>query len=513
VKLVFTREEEFACTETRHPTVVRLKTGVKKDGTLTVRHSKTIYDTGAYASHGSFVFTRAMRSLALWRCANIKYEGLLVYTNKVVAGAMRGYGNPQHTFAVELQNDQIAEELGIDPMEWRLKNHIRVGDIDKAPGRGDPGKPIGGSNWIPALYKIQSCGLSECIVKGAESIGWERRKMKPGEVGETRKRGIGMACGMHSSGTMPTPRFSSVYIRLNEDGRIDIISGGCDHGGTGQHTVIAQIAAEELGVPLETITVTAEDTGVTPYDSGTAGASGGTYTVGGALVEAITDLKKKLLRQASTMLKAHVEDLEIEKGYVHVKGAPDKQLSFKDIAGKARVDRHPYTYLEGDGYYYYPATNAPPFFVDFAEVEVDTETGQVKVLKIVAAHDSGRAINPMFFEGQVQGGIQQGVGYALTERLIVDEVTGMPLNPTFLDYNVLRAVDMPETEVIIVETEEPTGPLGAKGLGEPCSVSVAPAVVNAVCDAIGVRIKELPITPEKVLQALTEKEQQERIAH
>ncbi len=513
VKIVYSREEEFACTETRHPAVVHLKTGVKKDGTLTARYSKTIYDTGAYASVGPFVYTRAMRSLALWKCANIKYEGFLVYTNKPVAGAFRGFGNPQHTFAVELQNDEIAEDLGIDPMEWRLKNHIRVGDVNKAPGCGAPDKPIGGDNWIPAMYKLDSCGLSDCIVKGAERIGWKGRRMKTGKDGVIR-RGIGVACGMHTSGTMPSPRVTSVYIRLNEDGKIHLISGGCDHGGTGHHTVVAQILAEELGVPLEDITITAEDTHVTPYDGGTSGASGATYTVGGAVVEAGADLKDKLLKQAATLLKERVENLELRGGCVYVKGAPDKRLSLREVAERAQISKKPSIYPETDEYsaralYYHPQTNAPPFFADFAEVEVDIETGKVKVLKVVAAHDSGRAINPMLFEGQVHGGIQQGIGYALTEALIIDEKTGVPLNPTFLDYNVLTAADMPKIEVIIVETKEPTGPFGAKGLGEPCSVCVTPAIANAIYNAIGVRIKELPITPEKILRTLREKKEQE----
>ena len=207
------------------------------------------------------------------------------------------------------------------------------------------------------------------------------------------------------------------------------------------------------------------------------------------------------------MLKTEVEDLEVKDGGVYNKGNPERGLSFQEIARRARVNRHPHNVLEGDGYYYYPPTNAPPFFADFIEVEVDVETGEVKVLKVVAAHDSGKAINPMFFEGQVQGVIQQGIGYALTEELMIDKETGRPLNPTFLDYNVLRSVDMPKIEILIIETNEPTGPHGAKGLGEPCSVAVAPAIANAIYNAIGVRMKELPITPERILKGLREKEQ------
>jgi xanthine dehydrogenase molybdenum-binding subunit len=511
VKLVFTREEEFACTETRHATVVWLKTGVKKDGTLTARHSKAIYDTGAYATHGPLVFTRALRSLALWKCPNVKWEGSLVYTNKPVAGAFRGFGNPQHTFAVEQHNDEITEELGIDPVEWRLKNHIRVGDSNKEAGMWAPGKPPGGSNWIPALYKIESCGLSECITKGAERIGWRERRKGPGEVGNVKKRGIGVACGMHASGARPIPWFSSAYVKLNEDGTINLITGGVDHGGTGQHTVMAGICAEALGVRPEDITVTAEDTEVTPYDVGTAGASGGTYTVGRTVLEAVADLKPKLLNCAAIMMRERVENLEVKGGRVHVKGDLAKAVSFADIAKWARLTSRPYTDIQGESLYCQPPTDAPSFIANFAEVEVDIETGQVKVLKMVAGHDSGRAMNRMFFEGQVQGGLQQGIGYALTEGLVLDKTTGLPLNPRLLDYNVLGAVDMPEVEVVIVEAIEPTGPFGAKGLGEPCLVCTAPAVANAIYNATGVRIRELPITPEKILKALGEKRKEAQV--
>jgi xanthine dehydrogenase molybdenum-binding subunit len=498
VKLVFTREEEFTCTVTRHATITWLKTGVKKDGTLTARYSKTIYDTGAYADHGSLVFTRPLRSLALWRCPNVRWEGFLVYTNKPVAGAYRGYGNPQHTFAVEVQNDEIAETLGIDPVKWRLKNHIRVGDLNIAPGKWAPNKPLGGSNWQPAVEKIKSCGLSECISKGAKSIGWKQKRKATEEGQGVKRRGVGMACGMHHTSGWPAPWVSGAYVELNEEGKITLITGGTDHGGTGQHTVMAQICAEELGIRLEDITVIAEDTEITPYDSGTAAASGGTYTVGGSVIKAVEDLKKKLLNQAAAILKTQVSNLEVRKGRVRFKENPKKGISLLEIAKRSGK-------LRGEAILHESQSAAPPFTANFAEVEVDTETGQVKVLKIVAAHDSGRAINPMFFEGQVQGGLQHGIGHALTEALIIDKKTGAPLNPRLLDYNVLRAPDMPDVEVIIVEIGEPTGPFGARGLGEPCLLSTAPAVANAIYNAIGVRIKEIPITSEKILKALREK--------
>jgi xanthine dehydrogenase molybdenum-binding subunit len=506
VKLMFTREEEFTCTVTRHATITWLKTGVKKDGTLTARYSKSIYDTGAYADHGPLVFTRALRSLALWKCPNVKWEGLLVYTNKPVAGAFRGYGNPQHTFAVELQNDEIAETLGIDPLEWRLKNHIGVGDINIAPGKWASNKPLGGKNWQPQVEKIRSCGLSECILKGAAIIGWREKREKTKALQNKKIRGVGMACGMHATSGWPAPWISGAYVELSEKGKITLITGGTDHGGTGQHTVMAQICAEELGIPLENITVVAEDTEITPYDSGTAAASGGTFTVGIAVIRAIADLKKKLLDQAAAILKTRIDTLEFKKGVIRCKEDPKKEISLIEIANRSGKLRGEATLCESQ-------SAAPPFFANFAEVEVDIETGEIRVLKIVAVHDSGTIINPMFFEGQVQGGIQQGLGYALTEALIIDNKNGVPLNPRLLDYNVLRASDMPDVEVAMVKTEEPLGPFGAKGLGEPCSVSVAPAVVNAICNAIGTRIREIPVTSEKIFRVVKEKYQRGKVSN
>jgi xanthine dehydrogenase molybdenum-binding subunit len=491
VKMEFTREEVFACTETRHSTIIKLKSGVRKDGALTARYSKAIYDAGAYASHGTRIPTTAIRSLILYTCPNIKFEGYLVYTNKPVAGQIRGFGNPQHLHAVELQNDEIAEALGIDPMEWRLKNHIRVGDKYWMHAGEGPGSTLA------------SCGLDECIRRGAERIEWIRKRKRPQNTRNVIRKGVGMACMMHNSGHWPSDCSSSAIVQMDEQGKFKLITGVTDHGGTGIHTVLAQICAEELCVNMNEITVTATDTETTLYDAGSF-ASGRTYIAGKAVMEAAADLKHQLLKRAAKILKTRVSDLDIKDHKVYVKEDPDRRISYASLVHRMRHSKSPRT-IEGKSIHYMPPGNAPPFAAQFAEVEVDTETGQVKVLKIVAAHDCGRAINPLICEGQVEGGIQFGLGYALTEGLIVDDTTGKALNPTFLDYKIFSARDMPRIEVILVESIEPTGPYGAKGIGEPPLVPTAPAIANAIYNAVGVRINEIPMTPEKVLKALRER--------
>lgn len=507
VKLEFTREEEFVCTNTRHSGIIKIKTGVRKNGTLTARHSKTIYDAGAYATLGPDILMKALRSIALYRCPNIRFDGFLVYTNKPVAGAFRGYGNPQHTYAVELQNEKIAEKLGIDPMEWRLKNHIRVGDKNLSSGGWAHGK-VGGNNWKSAKYEIVSCGLDKCIVEGAKRIGWREKRRRLGESGKIKKRGVGMACVLHGCGEMPAPTSASAFVRINEDGTVNITTGAVDHGGTGLYTSLVQICAQELGVHPENITkVIAGDTDITPFDTGSF-ASSRTYVAGGAVKAATADLKQQIFERAAKILAVRIDDLDIEDGRVYVKGTPRKGVSISEIVKRARLES-PNTVIQGKSLYYEPPTDAPSFGAQFAEVEVNTETGQVKVLRMVGVYDIGLAINPMICEGQLEGAILQGMGYALTEGLLLD-LKGRPLNPRFLDYKVLTALDTPEIETIIVESIEPTGPFGAKGAGECGIVPIAPAIANALHDAIGVCIKELPMTSEKILKGIGIREKEKK---
>lgn len=483
VKLEFTRAEEFYAAVTRHSCIAELKTGVKKDGTLTARLGKYIINTGAYADRGpEVIFILGSRFCWLYRCPNIRFEGKMAYTNVPIASSMRGFGGPQAIFAMESQMDTIAEKLGIDPVELRLRNHVRAGDVNKK----------------LAELSVTSCGLSECMQKGADRMGWKRRRELKGVDG-SKKRGIGMAVGLHGCGTWPVMgEFGSSFLKVNEDGSVDLVMGGTDMG-QGRFTVLAQIAAEELGISLEDVHVAPADTDIAPLDLGSY-ASRSTYIQGHAVKAAAADAKRQLFRIAARMLDASTEALEAKDRRIYVKGIPEKGVSISDVVRVARFGEEPQQIMGRASYH--PSANALSFAADFAEVEVNTETGQVEVLKIVSAVDMGRAINPMAVEGQVEGSIAMGMGYALTEKIVLDETTGATLNPNLADYKVLTAFDMPKIEVIIVESVDPTGPFGAKGAGEVGVAPVAPAIANAISNATGVRIRELPITAEKILKAL-----------
>lgn len=481
VKLQYSREESFYASECRHPTISQIKTGVKKDGRLTAIEGRIIMDTGAYATHGPGVTTVSSACFgSLYRCENTKVEGFCVYTNNPPSGAYRGFGNPEQAWATESHLDTIAKTLGIDSLELRLKNCVKTGDM------GFMGFPI------------QSSGLEECLRKGAEAIKWhEERKSS-----DKKSRGIGLACMIHGSGTKPfLSELSSVIIRANEDGTFHLITGAPDLG-QGSSTALAQIAAEELGVPYQSIYVTAAtDTDTTPFDVGTH-ASRVTYGAGNSVKEAAKKVKEGIIKKASEMLEVNEEDLETREGKIYVKGSPEKGLSFKEVAWAAQYGKEPHQIMTQVSLE--PSQNAYPFSVHFAEVEVDEETGGVLVLKMVVAHDCGIAINPASLEGQAEGGLQHGLGHTLTEKLFIDS-SGKISNPNLRDYRILGGMDMPEVKVILVESLEPTGPFGAKSIGESTVVPVAPAIGNAIYNATKIRIKDLPIDPERFLSALRER--------
>jgi len=476
VKLRLTREEVFSMTTTRHPSIIWLRTGVKKDGTLVARHVRAILNTGAYASHGpSVAGAMSTRELGLYKSPNVRFEADVVYTNAPTAGAFRGYGNPQQSFAVESQLDEIAEKLGMDRIELRLKNAIRPGDIN--PGTG---------------LRIESCGLEECIRRAAERIGWWQ-KSKDIESGKLKNRGLGVACLMHNSGAFPyIKEFSSAIVQINEDGTVQVMTGATDIG-QGITTTIAQVVAEELGVKLGDVTVSRPDTEFVPVDRGTY-ASGELYISGQAARLAAADARQQLLRKAAEVMKAKPEDLEVVDGVVRLKKKPEVGKTIREIVGEvAIVGRASYM----------PPSNAPIFGAMCVEVEVDPETGGIRVLNVAYAADVGRAINPVIVEGQIEGGAVMGLGFTLTEDLVLDG-RGRVVNRNFTDYKLLHASEVPRIEPIIVECLEPTGPFAAKGVGEPALVPVAPAVANAIYQAVGVRIRDLPITHDKVLRALQE---------
>lgn len=479
VKLELTREEEFLF-RTRHPGVLTHRLGIARDGRLVARSLRVVYNTGAYAAAGPRVtIATGARWMPLYRTPHLRYEGFCVYTNTPVSGAFRGYGNPQAIFALESQIDEAAAAIGMDPLEVRRRNHIQPGDTNVWTG-----------------WTIQSCGLAECLARGSERFGWGRRRTA---AAPHRRRGVGLAIAMHNSSATPVmPESSTALVKVNEDGTATAMIGVTDIG-QGSDTVIGQIVAEVLGLPFHAVTVRSSDTDSSPYDIGTY-ASRVTRLCGMAALNAATSAREHLLAQAAALLKTDAGDLDCADGFVVVRGQPDRRLAFPEVVMAAQFGPERRQVI-GRGMYV-PPDNAPSFTAQFVEVEVDTETGQVEVQRIVAAVDVGRAINPMAVEGQIEGALQQAIGYALTEELLVDPETGRVRNPNFESYRFLTAADMPPIETILVETVDPTGPFGAKGVAEVAIVPVAAAIANAIADATGARLRVQPMTPERVLDAL-----------
>jgi CO/xanthine dehydrogenase Mo-binding subunit len=484
VKMVLTREEVFTASTVRHPSVVRVKTGVKNDGTLWAREVKIVYDTGAYAEKGPTVCEQASTgAIGPYRVPNVKVDGYCVYTNKIIPGAYRGYGIPQVCWAYESQMDIIAARLGMDGAEIRLKNAVEEGDIS----------PTG-------QQVLHSVGVKECIQKVIQTIEWDN---KP----DRKNRGKGIACGYKNT---KTPSGSSAIVKVSQDGSIEVLTSSVEFG-QGPKTILSQVAAETLGAPVESVTVSTPDTDMTPFDASTT-SSRTTFHMGNAVKKAAEEARARLLEMAAETLGVEVKDLRTEKGKIFAVNHPEKKLSFAEVIKSrygAGLD------IIGSGSYY-PVMegqtggiwSAPSIFWMYgahgADVEVDVETGKVKVLKIVGAHDMGKAINPITCEGQIEGGMVHGMGPALFEEMLVSE-KGEILNPSFADYKVPTALDVPEVTPLLVEVPHKDGPWGAKGIGEMTTVPIAAAIANAIYHAVGVRIKSLPITPEKLLRALKEK--------
>ncbi len=483
VKLELNRTEEFAYTTTRHGAIMDLKMGARKDGTLTAMDGRLILDTGAYVAHGMGVATLASISFTgIYRCPNLRYEAKVVYTNLPISGALRGFGQFQVLFPVESTMDMLADKLGLDPLEIRLKNHIQVGEPDPR-----------------TRFIIESCGLDECISEGARRIGWQEKRQSHGEG--TVRRGVGMACIMDVSGAKPfLPEQSAAIIKCNEDGSVTLLTGVADSG-QGIRTTLAQIVAEELQIGAEQVHVTAGDTEITPFDLGNY-ASRTTYVAGRAVQEAALVVKRGLTEMASELLEARPEDLVWEGGHIFPKGAPQKAVSVPQVA---RFAQHTKAVSIMGTASHTPPHNAPGFQAHFVDIEVDTETGRVKVLKVVAANDVGKAINPQDCEGQIEGGVVQGLGFALGEEMRFDE-SGHPINPRFSEYGVPGPDGLPEIETVLVESIEPSGAFGAKGIGDIVVTAMAPAIANAIYNATGARVRSLPLNPESVLAALDAQE-------
>ena len=381
-----------------------------------------------------------------------------------------------------------AEKVGMDPIEFRLKN---------IKGVGEP------SFFIPV--PLEHCALEECIRLGAERIGWREKWGGWGKKKEGRKRyGIGMSIMNHASGAGGfLLEHSNAMIKLNEDGSATLTVSPCEIG-QGILGVLSQIAADAMGLRYEDIHVVTGDTDVTLFDIGTH-ASRSTYVIGNAVVDAGRKVKKQVLDIAAKKLKISADKLDVKEGQVYVKAEPNKNVRVAEIAHDAIYNYDlTGTHITATGSFQ-SGTHSPNFQAGFAEVEVDTETGVIKIIKYVVAHDIGRAINPQTVEGQLQGGTTQGIGFALSEDFVVDKSTGQTLSDSFATYKIPSTRDMPEIDVILVEEPVPSGPFGAKGVGEPGLINVAPSIANAVYDAIGIRIHSLPMSPEKILEALKTK--------
>ncbi len=501
VRLELTREEEFISTRVRHAQTITLRTGVNDDGHLVAQDMRVVSNTGPYGSHGFTVNSvSGQHGLSLYNCPAKRFVCDVVYTNRAVAGAFRGYGAPQAFFALESHMDDIARALEMDPIELRRRNWVREGDaLDIVLRLGERG---GVQEIAPEdMPHVTSSGLEECAAQGMRAICWERRAdpewRRPPDQPNIR-RGIGLAAAIQGTG-IPFIDMAASSIKINDDGSFNLLVGASDLG-TGSDTVLAQIAAEVLGVPLDDIVVYSSDTDLTPFDVG-AYASSTTYVSGNAVKKAAEAVRERICARAARLLGLGAAG-EIE---LHDKRAwaPDgRSISISDVALNAfHVEQNEQIMAVAS---YVSSQSPPPFAVQLAAVEVDVETGQVTVLKLVTAVDCGVAINPVTASGQVEGAMAQALGYALTEELVLDD-DGRPLNGRIGPYWIFRADDMPPTEVFLIQTMEPSGPFGAKAVAEIPMDGVAPAVRNAILDATGVAINEIPFTPERVWRALQSK--------
>lgn len=506
VKITLTREEVFYTHRGRHPVLMWVKSGVKCDGQITALHFKTILDGGAYGSYGiaSTYYTGALQTLT-YKIPAYKFEGLRVFTNKPPCGPKRGHGAPQPRFAFEAHLDKIARDLGLDPAQMRRKYVVDAN-----------------TKTVNHLT-ITTCGLRECIDAVVEASGWESRqqaarskqKSPISNLHSPIRKGLGLACSAYLSGAalpiywndMP---HSGVIVKVDRGGGVAVFCGSTDVG-QGSDSLLAYIAAEELGLKPKDIRVFTADTDLTPVDLGSY-SSRVTAMTGNACIQATRGVKEKILQAAAEKLLVPTESLAMHDGYVICEDDENRKLSFVEAANLAEAK---FGTLSGTGSYTPPKRAGPykgsgagpapsySYSACIAAVSVDTETGIVTVDKLYLAHDGGRAINPLLVVGQAEGSAYMGVGEALMEEQVFRK--GMHKVPSLLDYKSPTTLDTPDIQTILVETIDPEGPYGAKEAGQGPLLPVPPAIANAVFDAVGVRIDEVPITPDKVLKALEEK--------
>jgi CO/xanthine dehydrogenase Mo-binding subunit len=478
VKLMTTSEEELLDAYPRQPTIVELRTGVARDGRLLARQARVILDCGAYANSGPATVAIALQVLAgPYRTEHLHLEGIAVYTNKGSTGSYRAPAGPMANFAIESQLDIIADDLGIDPLELRLRNAFREGDEG------------------PAGEKVIGVSIEECLRKAADAIGWHDRRPAPG-------RGKGLAC----SWWLTTGGSSGVYLKVNPEGTVTLVSGAVEIG-TGALTGAAQILAEELGIDLADIDVAEVDTEATPFDYGAQG-SRTAFSVGNACRVAASDLRRQIFEIAAKQWNVATDGMELRDKSVML---GNRTMSLAEVASHSlrsggglishgtaiqpmpaydatRVKNHPL-----------PAWTSPSFHAHACEVSVDPATGEVTIERYVVAQDVGFAINPTYIEGQIEGGVAQGIGQALSEEIVYAD--GRVLNANLTDYKMPTMMDMPRVETILVEHASVNGPYGAKGVGEPPCIEPPAAIANAIAAATGVRVQALPITAEKIALA------------
>lgn len=494
-----TREEMFL-NYGRHPMTIKIKAGFKQYGLLTAIHSDVTDNTGAYAYSGSskMALTSGF-SLSMYKVENVRMTGRSVYTNTPPLSAMRGAGNPQANWAFETMMSEAAELLGIDPIELRLKNNLGIGDIFYGQG--------------PAVTAtIRSCGTPQLLAEGSKMVDWPNRDKLNHNPYPDRpwiRRGLGMARGFHTSGCgSEKPNrfiidFSGAYIKMNEDGTAQLSNAACDMG-SGVLSAHAAMIAEAIGLKYQDVIVNAGETDTAPFD-GPTHASRGLYGSGQAVVKAAYEVRDILTEWAARIFATGPEDIIIENSRVYVHKQPENAISVAEVVQRG--------HFSGWGLAISATSvrpnNCPPHFVViFILADVDTRTGKVEIVRAISGADIGTVINQNSVLGQMTGGMHMGLGYALLEDTLFDQQTGKPLNASFANFKMLTFEDMPEVEKILADTYEPTGPFGAKAIGEGVTNPVAAAVGNAICDAVGVRIRELPINAEKLLWEIKKSEAQ-----
>jgi len=495
VKLIYSRREDFLSMSRRHPSWTRISYGAKEDGSLTACRVRYVLDAGAYSTLSPIVLWRgAVHAAGPYRIPNVFIEAYAVATNKAPCGAFRGFGQPQVCFANESLIDELALKLGMDPLEFRIKNALREGD------RTATGQVLRGS-----------CGLEEALVRVREASGWSRRKRQARRSSGKIRKGIGVSANFYGVGLGARGRIldrAGAQVQVLKDGTV-LVSVGNTEMGQGSLTVLAQICAEALNAPYEAVRITEVDTSRVP-DSGPTVASRTTLMSGNAILNACEPLKERLWTAAKELLVRQGSDIQSEmQAFSGRFRIGTYSVGFAEAAKECWQKREkmaehgwyaaaPTSFDARDGQGDAYSTYA--WSANVAETEVDMETGEVRVQKVTSAHDLGRVINPMTAEGQVEGGVLQGIGYALNENLVYRD--GILLNPNFTDYHLPSTAEAPEFKTILLEHGYGAGPYAAKGFGETPLIGVAPAVANAVCDATGVRMPQLPMIPETVWSEL-----------